>query len=456
MSKSSNPVSQKERSDTRIDLAARILKSPRLRLHLSPKGLARISDLYHDRRIHDGVPDNDRPGFAIRSSDLAKISHGLLSARFATLADADMPQTEAALQKFNRDLIVKPAADECSAEVLRLIEAGLVAAASDEGGALDAHGRALWALRHSHPDMFTAAVHGQIEHALVVARGIADDDDRHDAIRTCARQAIIWGAFDVHRIAARGRSCKTSLVPPFMRSRLTTNTKNEYTGLLLSVTRWMLRQYEAGDKNEKLRPGTLVRRHGPKGPVLDLIEEPARQLETRSGPTLVSKLASVTPMIRAAMEADVQRYELELAGNTNSQQTLHQSVFCGLTEIAALCVTSLRFAQFEARLQRLLIDPDMESDESYLTNKRTDCDYPRGSIGRAKMIAAAYRSAILRDPNAQKLEKFCLSDAKDSWQDAMQFLELCSGTTPARTLKVRQVMYDLNLSHHARCCGSAR
>lgn len=274
-------------------------------------------------------------------------------------------------------------------------------------------------------------------------------------MRVFARQRIIWGAADVQRIAARGSEAAKHYVAWFLRPFIRTGTANEVFHTLRNLGGTDERLASA--ESRAARAGKKsVSVPGQEGPVLRAIKPAALPLELTLSADHKQSIIDTRQSVHHRTMDMKSRVEHELMRPDRSdQETIHQYLHAGLSEIAALFVVAYRFAEDEAKMTKIIANP---TDDAALWDTRR-APYPTeidpAIAARARRMVAAYRPAILRDSLASTYEKDRIDLAEDSERDAKEFIvrigRQANAIAAANIISNAVIVADLcDLSHHSR------
>lgn len=275
-------------------------------------------------------------------------------------------------------------------------------------------------------------------------------NERHRLIRLLAVQRILWGLADVQRIAARGAKAAEYHIAPFLRPFMCTGTANEMLLILRTMARTIERVFGNADATLKLKPlADTIRVHGPSGPALAAARMVAMPIEAMLGENDRRAVLDTRPAIRAnAVVYQTKIEEILTDSERNNQETVHQFVTAGLSEVAALFVTAWRFAEDEARMLAVIANPT-DVQALWDTSRPVWPQRPDSALSaRARRLVAAYRPAILRDFFASDYEADRIRLADIAEQDAAAFLRRLSGKSNQPVDgHARDVAHVLDLSH---------
>lgn len=425
---------------------------------LEPDEFGSFQTRWRDRQLHGSVRHAKRAGYVLRAEDMYGLAPSLFLPKYYYLTASDLPQANhpEVLAFLNR-LIACTRHRAFSGRTATAIEVATLrlGGGSAPGIALADQAEALCDISAIDVKMYHAALSGDLTTGRVLVHAADNTPIRRELVRTFARQRIIWGAADVHRIAARGSKAAIHHVAWFLRPLVRTMTANEYLKILSMFGTTDERLFAAEGRAERAGKET-VSVSGQEGSVLKPIKPAAAALELTLSAGAKQSIIDIRPSLHQRtmiMTAKVE-HELNKPGR-NHQESIHQYLHAGLSEIAALFVVAYRFAEDEAKMTKVIANP---TDDAALWDT-CPAPYPTeidtAIAARARRMVAAYRPAILRDSRAATYEKDCIDLAEDSERDAKRFLvrmgrqanEIAAADAPSDSAKVAELC---GLSHHAR------
>lgn len=392
---------------------------------LEPDEFGSFQTRWVDRQLHGSVRHAKRAGYVLRAEDMYGLAPSLFLPKYYYLTASDLPQANhpEVLAFLNR-LIACTRHRAFLGRTATAIEVATMrlGGGSAPGIALADQAEALCDISAIDVKMYHAVLSGDLTTGRVLVDAADNTPIRRELVRTFARQRIIWGAADVHRIAARGSKAAIHHVAWFLRPFVRTMTANEYLRVLLLFATVAERLFSAEGRAERAGKKS-VSVPGQDGTLLKAVKPAAVALELTLGAGPKQSIIDTRPSVHQrtmSMAAKIE-HELNKPGR-NDQETIHQYLHAGLSEIAALFVVAYRFAEDEAKMTEVIANP---TDDAALWDTRP-APYPTeidtAIAARARRMVAAYRPAILRDSRAATYEKDCIDLAEDSERDAKEFL----------------------------------
>lgn len=350
-------------------------------------------DDWVDSHRHGAIKRKDRYGYALSRNYMRGLAAGLLMPHYTSLRREDIPESLADLNGLLHRMIAATPLKPRQPEIPTAIR---IATKNLGYTDLADHALALWELRKSAPELYELAVRGDFASAKPAVQAIQDLDERDGVVRTLARHRIIWGIFDVHRVAALKEGATRSLTPWFMRPFTESYTANEYIALTLQIGSAIGRVNKAADRAEDFGR-KKVRLHGPQGKALEVAIPISKKIESHTseshGETITSSRHQIDERAKEIMN-DLQAVADD--PERNNKQSLFEHHFY-LCEVAGLFFTSYRFAEDEGAMLRVIENP-RQCEELFRVQKRP---MPRhldpAAQTRARHIVAAYRPAVLND-----------------------------------------------------------
>ena len=376
-----------------------------------------------DRQVYGGRPLDDLMSYALRQKDMCGLGPGLFEPQYFCLEESDLPPAEPyAVTKFLEGLLARSRHRHVLNDIKTAIDVATdrIMSGAHAIRSLSEHAAAICALAARDQRLFTAALSGNLEAGRELVFAPEHSWDRMNLVRIFARQRIIWDAADIHRVGAQGSSRGKHYIAPFLRPFVRKWTAVEYFDALkgIAVTAdkiWTAEQSAFSRGKEK------VRLHGPKGFLLNALIPPGRLLETRLTPEEMQDVLLTRGYVHQ-QTIDVAAGIEARRPPTGSQQTIYQYQNAGLSEISTLFIVAYRFAEDEARMLKVIADPSQDSD---LWNTRRT-PYPMAIndalATRARHLVAAYRPAVLRDPDASAYQSDRINLAAESESYAHEFL----------------------------------
>lgn len=388
---------------------------------------------WRDSQLHGGIKSVDRAGHALRAADMRGLAPGLLAPDYYRLTEADLPKPAShAIEQFLNGLIARSTARVARERVPVAIGVGLAKIAEGlPGWTLKEHASSLADLATSNPTLYRAAMLGDYRTAELQVEAIAGGEHRDRVTRLLAVQRIIWGLADVHRSAARAAKAAKFRIPPFVRPFVSTGSANEMLLILLSGARTIERIFANADATLKYNPAaTTIRVHGEAGVALAAARFIGTPIETRLTPNDKQAVLDSRPAIREQARAYETRIEqIRTNPERSNQETVHQFVTEGLSEVAALFVTARRFAEDEDRMLAVIKNPAI-ARALWDTSRPSWSHSPDSALAvRARRLVAAYRPAILRDFFASDYKTDNIRLAEQAEEDAAAFLRRMSERT---------------------------
>ncbi|WP_138995626.1 hypothetical protein [Sphingomonas sp. PAMC 26621] len=197
-----------------------------------------------------------RSGYAVASSDMNVLAHGLHGAKYSKLPADSIPKSKPALTVFLRELIVKSQSatpgdmEQCTS----LIVDGFGGYNNrDHDLRINHLADNLWKIQEFSEELYNQAVCGDITLTRNIAKKIPDLNFRNISLGAIARCAQFWGAFDLQRSACCRRASRVSIYPYFMRPFTKTLSTNENINILQLAENTIHRIFSADD---------IARRHG--------------------------------------------------------------------------------------------------------------------------------------------------------------------------------------------------
>lgn len=425
---------------------------------LEPENFGAFQERWVDRQENGSVPSSKRAGYVLRAADMYGLAPSLFEPKYYYLSTTDLPAPDHRdVHAFLSHLIARSSGRAFSDDVATAIE---IATSRLGGGstpaiALANQAEALCDVAAIDMNLYRSAVSGDLATGSALVYAAENAPIRDELVRVFARQRIIWGAADVHRIAARGSKAAIHHVAWFLRPFVRTMTANEYLRILKMFGTTDERLFSAEGRAERAGKKS-VSVPGQDGALLKAVKPAAVALELTLGAGPKQSIIDTRPSLHQhtmSMTAKVE-HELNKPGR-NDQETIHQYLHAGLSEIAALFVVAYRFAEDEAKMAKIIANP---TDDAALWETRP-APYPTeidpAIAAKARRIVAAYRPAILRDSRASTYEKDRIDLAEDSEGDAKEFLvrigrqanEIAASDAPSDGATVAKLC---DLSHHFR------
>lgn len=353
----------------------------------------RWRDDWVDSHLHGGIKRADRYGYALNRHYMRGLAAGLLMPHYATLRRKDIPESLPGLNGLLHKMIAATPLKTWQPDIPTAIRIAIKNLGYTD---LADHALALWELRKSAPEIYDFAVLGDFASAKPAVQAIRDIGARDDVVRTLARHRIIWGIFDVHRVAALKEGATRVLTPWFMRPFTSSGTANEYIALALQIGSAIGIVNMAGDRAKKYNrkkarpPGTL-------GTALKIVEPISKKIECQTseadGETLA---ASRHDIDRRSQDIMAKLEAVRTDPERNNQQSLFEHHF-HLSEVGGLFFTAYRFAEDEAAMLRAIEDPTQCEKLFSVQKHPMPRELDSAAKTRARHIVAAYRPAVLND-----------------------------------------------------------
>jgi hypothetical protein len=279
----------------------------------------------------------------------------------------------------------------------------------------------------------------------------------HDRfIRALARQRIIWSAGHVHRVAAHANfhTTKYYLVRWYLRPFMRTWTATEYFALLEIMASSIGRIFSAADL-AAAHGRDKVSVPGRPGAALTTARLIATPIEAALSPAEQEAVLATRSFVREeAMTYRDRFHELRTDPARNNQESIYEAFF-GLSAIAALYFIAYRFAQDEAAMLEVLNHPSRTSGlfdlrpPAFPSSMTNDADAKANR--RALHMLAAYRPAILRDPDASAYVPEEVIAAETSTAAARALLGRIGRGEPLTKIEL-SAMGLFDIDHSARAC----
>jgi len=410
----------------------------------------RFLEWYHDHKWYGGVPEHKRAGYAIRQREMLGLAPGLFRAGHAYLRAIDLPSSQSELRALNSRLIVARASrdDKIIRDVATASKiATKMLGASDGISTLSEQCDAMWSLRDTHPETFTAGVLGDFPACQKFLPSMPLTE-RCKAVRALARQRIIWNSFDLHRVSAHSHRAVHHLIPAFMRPFLKNETTNSFINALLVPADAMEIQYQRVENAERLGLDHH-RSYGPKQFAIKRVFE-IDDNEDEEAPGLAELLRDERSDIRVktAIISDELR-AIRDDPEHNNQQTLHEWHFV-LGDLAASYAVAYRVAEDEAAMVQILIDPTNHQALFDVNQRPFPRQADRAIHSRAIHLLAAYRAVFLAGPEYASEAVDDTEVAQFAGQAFWNRMSMANALSP----KERRASELFDLSHWARAGSS--
>jgi hypothetical protein len=349
-----------------------------------------------DRALHGGFIDDLRPGAALRAKDMRDLAPGLLAPGHYYLEAEDLPASVEKVGPFLRDLIARPAAPQDSSRK----SGDAVAHAAKNLGDLFELAERVWKLGEISVELYQHALLGDAPACRPLIECIDDHAIRNDVIKTIALLQIVWAAADVQRVAAYcNHKVQLRYVPFFLRPFVRKGTAAEYLGLLQKMQHLRLRLIDHRTLAQVFnKKRARVTNKGVVGAALENIVAP---LEDALSPQDISDITQRENWMTAEANGAIAAVQAQIAQHGckkgSEQLTRFQVRHAGLSELAALVVTSYRFAEREKAMLGIIADPTTPDGLWDMKMRRFPKQIDDALLARAAAIHDSYRRHILRD-----------------------------------------------------------
>lgn len=416
---------------------ARPLFTGRLPAFLDPPAFDAWVRNWTDRQLHGHIADNARSGVALRAEDMRTLAPGLLAPGYFHINSGDVPDTVDAVEPFLRNLIARtPAPPDSSRK-----SGDAVAHATRHIGDLTTLAVRTWKLRDCSIDLYQAALRGDAPACRPLIERLDDPSLRFDAIEVVAILQIVWAAADVQRVAAYcWEKVQLQYVPFFLRPFARTRTAAEYIGLMKKMHHLRRRIFEHRKDAEDY--GETRARITFKGGALTTIESVMEPLKDALSPENKQDIREREDWMTTESDRAVAAVESEIASyrddkdsvKTSEQLSRFQVRHAGLSEIAALMVTSYRFAEREHAMREIIAHPKSAERLWDLTHRRYPAEIDETLLRRATAIHDSYRRHILRD--------IFFNDETVNDRSAGQYARTASNSAQAFLVKLSTATFD--------------
>lgn len=378
---------------------------------------------WRDRRLHGRVPTDLRSGYLFRTAQMYGLAPGLYHPDLARPEERDLPAFKPHdIAEYLEKLIARSTDPKRTSDV----KTAILVATKNLGVTVIDQAYDLHEIGQKSSELYRALMLGD----FITSQKHFDPSDldlfEFSMVKTIARQRIIWNAFDTHRTAAHGAKAASYYIAPFLKPFLKTSkhTANSVLKGLKSIGQTSRLAFSKRDTELKYNPqATKTNMRGNRGPFFSWAKILGSPIEAVLNKDQKRQLSSTEAFVRDETQRIENMVEdILLDPSRNNQETVHEFLFSGLTEVAALFVTAYRFAEEEALMMEVIAGRIPVSSVWDVGRPSLPKQINPKIAARARHIVAAFRPAILGDDDATEYWREEIRLAETSEDKAWLFL----------------------------------